>query len=173
MIAHQYKKTPFALVMSALSLKLTAHHCKKLPFALVASELRSCVKVEVDIVGSLYLIVLMVSVDIKQLWTWAWSKETLSRSWSPTSDILGESHNFGWQRLVCTVPNLIFKQLPRAHEQICDTIKHSVRIYVWLVWAEVSIALHHIFSHLVIFSKNVLMMCVYICIFGFWGYALW
>ena len=145
MIAHQYKKPPFALVMSALSLKLTAHHCKKLPFALVASELRSCMKVEVAVLGSPSLIVLMVSVDIKQHWTWTWSEETLSQSWSPTIEILGESHKSGWQRLMCTVPNLIFKQLPRVHEKICNTIKHSVWIYVWLVWAEFLMALHHFF----------------------------
>ena len=32
----------------------------------VESELRSCVKVEADVQGSLYLISLMVSVDVKQ-----------------------------------------------------------------------------------------------------------
>ena len=34
-----------------------------------AAELRSCVKVEVDVLGSLSLIVLTVSVDVKQLGT--------------------------------------------------------------------------------------------------------
>ena len=32
----------------------------------ISSELRSCVKVEVDVLGSPSLIVLMVSVDVKQ-----------------------------------------------------------------------------------------------------------
>ena len=36
------------------------------------SELGSCVKVEVAILGSLSLIVLMASVDAKQKWTWTW-----------------------------------------------------------------------------------------------------
>ena len=36
------------------------------------SELRSCVKVEVAIQGSPSLTVLMVSMDVKQCWTWTW-----------------------------------------------------------------------------------------------------
>ena len=34
-----------------------------------STELRSCVKVEVDVLSSPSLIVLMVSVDVKQQWT--------------------------------------------------------------------------------------------------------
>ena len=34
----------------------------------IASELRSCVKVEVAVLGSPSVIVLMVSVDVKQYW---------------------------------------------------------------------------------------------------------
>ena len=34
------------------------------------SELGNCVKVEVCVLGSLSLVVLMVSVDVKQHWTW-------------------------------------------------------------------------------------------------------
>ena len=37
------------------------------------TELRSCVEVEVTVLGSPSLIVLMVSVDVKQHWTWSWS----------------------------------------------------------------------------------------------------
>ena len=52
------------------------------------TELRSCVKVEVAVLGSLSLIVLMVSVDVKQhstsmnsgaVWKWRWT------SWVPQS----------------------------------------------------------------------------------------
>ena len=41
---------------------------------LTDSELRSCVQVEVAVLGSPSLIVLMVSVDIKPQWTWTWLK---------------------------------------------------------------------------------------------------
>ena len=39
-------------------------------WGLVGPELRSCVKVEVAVLGSPSLIVLMVSVDVKQHGTW-------------------------------------------------------------------------------------------------------
>ena len=45
------------------------------------SEPRSCVKVEVAILGSLPLIVWRVSVDIKQLWTWTEGSQSPGEVW--------------------------------------------------------------------------------------------
>ena len=43
----------------------------------LCAELRSCVKVEVDVLGSQSLIVRTISVDVKQQWTWTFRAEEL------------------------------------------------------------------------------------------------
>ena len=45
------------------------------------SELRSCVTVEMAILGSPSLMVLMVSVDVKQHWTWTVVFQSLGAAW--------------------------------------------------------------------------------------------
>ena len=45
-----------------------------------STKVRSCVKVEVAVLGSLSLMVLRVSVDVKQLWTWTFRTQKLCES---------------------------------------------------------------------------------------------
>ena len=52
---------------------------KHFRYSFQSSELRSCAKVEVAILGSPFLIILMVSVDLKQYWTWT-SQSTFSEA---------------------------------------------------------------------------------------------
>ena len=59
------------------SLEVSPVSVRQTLLSLCPSELRSCVKVEVAVLGSPSLIILMVSVDVKQQWTWTFTLQSL------------------------------------------------------------------------------------------------
>ena len=69
--------TLLSLCALVSSLEVFSVSVRQMLLSLCPSELRNCVKVEAAVLGSPSLIILMVSADVKQQWTWTFTLQSL------------------------------------------------------------------------------------------------